>query len=185
MKILVTVILTIVVLAAAGLVYIYSGLYNVSAAGPEGELQEWVLSTSMDKAVKRHAKSIPVPDLGDSAQIALGYFHFSEMCVGCHGGPGIEPSEVGKGLNPQAPDLSKVVREWNDAELYWIMKNGIKMTGMPSFGKTHSEEALWAMVAFVKKLPEMTPEQYRSYAEAAKPHQVDEQPQESEHRHSH
>ncbi len=162
MRVFVAIVVTIVVIAVIGLIYIYSGLFNVSAAGPVGKMEDWVLSTTMDNSVERHAKNIIVPSLVDSAQIALGFDHFREMCVTCHGAPGVEPSYIGKGLNPEAPNLTEAAGEWNDAELYWIVKNGIKMTGMPSFGKTHSEAALWAMVAFVRLLPKMTPEEYQS-----------------------
>ncbi len=155
--------ITIIVLAAiliAGAVYIFFGIYNVSATRKEGKLQEWLLSSAMDNSVKRHAKGIIVPVLGDSAQVALGYEHFKEMCVTCHGAPGVLRSEIGRGLNPEAPDLPTATTDWSDAELFWIVKNGIKMTGMPAFEVTHSNDQIWAMIAFVRRLEKMTPEEY-------------------------
>jgi mono/diheme cytochrome c family protein len=83
------------------------------------------------------------------------------MCVSCHGSPGLEETEVSVGLNPAAPYLVKVAKEIDPNKLFWIIKNGIKMTGMPAWGKTHSDEKIWAIVAFVKKLPNMTVEEYQ------------------------
>jgi mono/diheme cytochrome c family protein len=84
------------------------------------------------------------------------------MCTGCHGGPGIERNEIGKGLSPQAPDLSQVAKAWSPAQLFWIVKNGVKMTGMPSFGATHDDGELWDIVAFLDTLAGLTAEQYQN-----------------------
>ena len=85
------------------------------------------------------------------------------MCVMCHGAPGIEAGEAREGLNPQPPLLAKVKDLVTDppGELFWVIKNGIKMTGMPAWGPTHSDEKIWAMVAFVRKLPNLSAEEYK------------------------
>jgi mono/diheme cytochrome c family protein len=75
--------------------------------------------------------------------------------------PGIERSEIGKGLNPQAPDLAEAVKTWTPQQLFWIVKNGVKMTGMPSFGATHDDQEVWNVIALIEKLPTMTAEQYQ------------------------
>ena len=90
-----------------------------------------------------------------------GFDHYEDMCGGCHGGPSVERSEIGKGLNPQAPDLADAVRAWSPRQLFWIVKNGLKMTGMPSFGKTHDDNQVWSIVAFIEQLPGMSYEQYQ------------------------
>ena len=77
----------------------------------------------------------------------------------CHGAPGVKPKPWVV-LTPDPPDLSTAVRKWTDAQLYWIVKHGIKMSGMPAFGPSHSEEELWGIVAFLRKLPGMAPEEY-------------------------
>ena len=184
MKIIITVIATIAGLIVLGLAAVLSGITNVSAENQDKGLVKWVLSTASDRSIERHAKGIDVPPLGDSAQVAMGFEHYQEMCVTCHGAPGVDRSEIGKGLNPHAPNLSKSTGDMSDAELYWVLKNGIKMTGMPSFGKTHSEEQLWAMVSFVKKLPEMTEEQYQTYV-SAHPEGEGMEMEEHEHQHEH
>ena len=166
-KVLVTLAIFLVLLVGLGIVAIYTGAYDVSAAKPEAPLTEWALSTMMDHSVKRQAKGIAVPSLEDPGLMSVGFDHYSEMCVTCHGSPSGGRSEAGRGLNPPAPDLSETAKDWTSADLYWIIKNGIKMTGMPAFGPTHDEHELWAMVAFVQKLPGMTPEQYKAFSSEA------------------
>ena len=168
MKIIITVVATIAALVILGLATVLLGISNVSAEHQDKGLVRWVLSTASDRSVERHAKGIEVPPLGDSAQVAMGFEHYQEMCVTCHGAPGEDRSEIGKGLNPHGPTLARSTTDMSNAEMFWVIKNGIKMTGMPSFGKTHTDEQIWALVSFVKKLPGMTDEQYRAF-EAAYP----------------
>lgn len=184
MKIIITVVATVVVLIVLGLAFVLSGISNVSAENQDRGLVRWVLSTASDNSIERHAKGIDVPPLGDSAQVAMGFEHYQEMCVTCHGAPGVDRSEIGQGLNPHGPNLSRSISDMSDAELYWILKNGIKMTGMPSFGKTHTDEQLWAMVSFVKKLPGMTEEQYQAY-KSANPEDEGMEMEEHDHDHDH
>ena len=86
------------------------------------------------------------------------------MCVTCHGAPGVERGTLGKGINPKPPNLAKEAGEWSDRELFWITKHGIKLAGMPAFGVTHSDEELWAIVAFLRRLETMSAEEYRRLA---------------------
>ena len=143
-----------------GLVVIYSGLLNVAASRPEGAITSWVLGTTMGHSVRRQASGIS-PDLSH-ANLAEGAEHYAAMCVMCHGGPGNEqPNYIGVGLNPDAPNLMGAAGDWKPGEIYWIIDNGIKMTGMPAFGKTHTPEQLTNITAFVERLPMMTPQEYQ------------------------
>ena len=108
--------LLIILIIITGAIAAFWGIYDVSAYHKEGMMQGWMLSRVMESSVKSHAKGIKVPALGDSSQLAMGFDHYNEMCVGCHGAPGIPKSEIGQGLNPQAPELPKVTSEWKDAE---------------------------------------------------------------------
>lgn len=157
----------IVLFVVGFLVVMYSGVYNVAATKPHLGITYWVLSTTMDRSVGHHAAGIPVSKTYESPDLAEGYEHFSEMCVACHGAPTSERSEVGRGLNPQAPDLAEAANDWAPSEVFWILKNGIKMSGMPAFGPTHDDEKLWNITAFVKRLPGLTPEQYAKMGKAA------------------
>jgi mono/diheme cytochrome c family protein len=151
----------IVVLVAIGLAGVYSGVFNVSAMYPDRALVSWVMGTTMDHSVARHAAGITVPPLDDPAMVRLGFQHYREMCVACHGAPGVEIAEVGQGLNPDPPELVESVGDWKPNELFWITKNGVRMTGMPAWGVTHSDEKIWAIVAFMQGLPKLDAEAYK------------------------
>jgi cytochrome c553 len=160
----------VLVLMSIGAALIYGGAYNVAADDGHSAIETQILSAAMTYSVKAHAGSITPPSGFDNEhQIGHGFRLYDEMCVECHGAPGKKPGEIGIGLTPQPPTLSKTVGRWNMAELFWILKHGIKATGMPAFGKTHSDEQLWSLVAFIKKLPGLTPEQYKSLNETTGP----------------
>jgi mono/diheme cytochrome c family protein len=180
--------LVLVAVALAGAVYGYGAAFNVAAAEPHAGFASWAFSAVMQRSVKARAQAVTPPPVPPSQKIGEAFRNFNEMCVQCHGAPGREPSVVGKGLNPRPPPLSDAVRRWDRAELFWIVKNGIKMTGMPAFGPTHSDEELWLLVAFLERLPNTNPEQFKEMeekfaqpAQAQQPRQG-EQPQQG-HRH--
>ncbi len=162
---------------AGGVGLIYSGIINVAATNPHNALTSWVLSTASDRSIEYHARGIKAPPLDDRNMILAGFRHYREMCVECHLAPGIKASEISKGLMPEPPRLGEAAEEWSAAELFWVIKHGIKMTGMPAWGPTHSDKKLWQVVAFVKQLPGMTPAEYRAFEAAAGP--------EEEHEHVH
>lgn len=140
MKIFITALGVIILIILGGFVFINSGVFDVAATKPESGLVKWVLETTKEKSVRSRAKNLTVPNLDDESLIRTGFHHYDQMCVSCHGAPGISPSEIGKGLNPEPPDLIDEAANMTPAELFWVTQNGIKMTGMPAFGPTHSEE---------------------------------------------
>jgi mono/diheme cytochrome c family protein len=154
--------LFVLALLAGGfaLLYIYSGAYNVAATAPQGTFESWLYATVMQKSVKARARPIEAPPLEDPATIANGGRLYGQMCEMCHGGPGIKLSDLARGLRPQAADLVRAGQNWKPKELFWIVKNGITMTGMPAWGTTHGDEELWSVVAFVTRLPTMRYEDY-------------------------
>lgn len=156
MKTIVMTLLLAALLLVAGVVaFIYSGIYDVSASTPHGAVSSWILETTMHSSVERRAGQVEVPDLSDGSLVLAGVSDFEEMCVQCHGAPGKKPAAVGQGLNPPAPDLSESANEMTAAELFWVTKHGIKMTGMPAWGSTHEDDALWPVVALTTALPEL------------------------------
>lgn len=155
---IITMICVVVIQAIIGLIVVYSGLYNVAADRPHAGIVRWLLSTTMERSVEQHAKGLNAPE---QVSVAEGAVHFSRNCVMCHGGPGVEKSEAGKGLNPDAPDLARTAPEWTLNDVYWIADHGVKMTGMPGFSHTHTEQQLWALAYFVKQLPQLTPAEYQ------------------------
>ncbi|HKI45365.1 MAG TPA: cytochrome c [Balneolales bacterium] len=160
MKTLKIIIATLLAEIVLGIIFIYSGFYNVSVMTPDPGIMTWALSTTSDRSVEHHAANIKMPDLADSTMIAHGFKRYNEMCVGCHGAPGVKRGDGGKGLDPHPPDLARSAKEMPAKNLFWVIKNGIKSTGMPSFGKTHSDQKIQDIVAFLEQMKNMTPQQY-------------------------
>ncbi|MDX8477238.1 cytochrome c [Mesorhizobium sp. VK24D] len=150
--------------------YAYFGFYNVAASEQDANVIRWSLETIRTNSIERHAgHNVSLArSLDDPEMIHTGGHHYKEEgCVACHGGPGISPAEFAKNMRPKPPDLTRATATLDDAELYWIVQNGIKMTGMPAFGPTHNQEELWAMVAFVRRLPKMSLSEYEKITEAS------------------
>lgn len=161
MKTVLTVVTVLVVLALAALAFIHSGIYDVAAGTPDSGMIAWALKRTQHSSVERRAEGIQVPRLDDPDMIKRGLIHYYEMCVVCHSAPGLKPSEVAQGLNPYPPELAEKAEPDEAAEFFWIVKNGIKMTGMPGFGITHSDEEIWAIIAFLQQMPKLSPEEYQ------------------------
>ena len=151
---------TLAILAVAAAAVIMLGAYDVAATRPHNAITHWILSTTMRSSVSNRATQSGKPMPVTEELAVRGFADFDEMCVTCHGAPGKERSEIGKGLNPTPPDLMIAARRWSDTELFWIIKNGIRMTGMPAFGLTHDDERIWAIATVVRHLPDMTAERY-------------------------
>jgi len=154
--------------ALAGMGVMYSAVYNVAATEPHNALAKWVFNTTMEHSVARHARDIEAPDLKSRDQLYAGINNYQEMCAGCHAPPGEEPSVVAKGLNPEPPDIAESAEHMSARELFWVVKHGVKMTGMPAWNPTHDDNELWPIVAFVERMPDMTPAEYRTLKAKAK-----------------
>ncbi|MGA9854215.1 MAG: cytochrome c [Gammaproteobacteria bacterium] len=161
--------IAILILASgAFLAYIYSGVANVAATSSDSIVARWVLGTLRERSIATHISNIQVPSLTDPKMIDDGFMHYQEDCADCHLAPGIETSGLRAGLNPRPPVLARTVPHSTPAELFWITKNGIKMTAMPAWGQTHDDATLWAIVAFLEKLPSITPTEYQVMKQAIK-----------------
>ena len=168
--------LTCLILMAVGAAAVaFTGSFDVSASRPPGTLEKRLAGFTLDRSVARRAPTSANPQGKSPDAVRGGMAHYKEMCVFCHGAPGVDASEAGEGLNPPAPDLTgNKTQARTDGQLFWILKNGIRMTGMPAFGPTHKDEELWKMVAFLRHLPEVTPEETKALKPSA---------EEEEHRH--
>jgi mono/diheme cytochrome c family protein len=144
---------------AAGII-LAAGLVNFSAMKPAGRLEERFATFALNRSIGRHAPRVANP-LGRSPEAAAaGLVLFRTHCVVCHGAPGVDPTEGGASLNPPAPGLTLArVQARSDGELRWIVSNGIRMTGMPAFGASRSEEEVWQLVAALRRLPRLSPEE--------------------------
>jgi len=148
----------------------YFGLYNIAADVPHTQPLYWLLETVRERSVAARARDIVVPNnLDDANRISKGAGQYAEMCSSCHVAPGMKRTEISRGLYPRAPELRRQT-DLTPAEQFWIVKHGVKMTGMPAWGVTHQDELLWDVVAFVRKLPQLTPEQYETLVRSVPKH---------------
>ena len=139
--------------------------YDVAATTPHARPVAWILREGMEHSIRKQARAVSIPedvDLQDPALAERAIGHYSVACASCHAAPG-QPRAPWMVLYPEPADLtqSEVVSQWSDAELYWVIKHGVKDTGMIALGPTHAEEDLWAVSAFVRQLPAMSAERYQ------------------------
>lgn len=150
----------VVLAALTGLAVVAVGGYPVAATEQHAPVSRWALDTNFHNAVEAGARDLQPPARITPAMLETGASHYKAMCQHCHGGPGAEREEWAQGMRPRPPHLSEAAAEWEAREVFWLAKHGVRMTGMPAFGPTHSDEELWAIAAFVKELPGMTAERY-------------------------
>ena len=183
-KIIGTVVVIALAVAIWGSVYISLGSYDVGADVPHNAFTYWLLDTARDRSVETRAAAITVPgNLGDQSQIEAGAGLYAEMCADCHLAPGMEKTEISQGLYPRAPELYRGT-DLTPAEEFWIIKHGIKMSGMAAWGKTHDDMLIWQMVAFLGKLPSLSAEQYKTMtANAPEEHEESMEGQSGAHQH--
>ncbi|WP_009867628.1 cytochrome c (plasmid) [Methylobacterium fujisawaense] len=139
---------------------IYAGLFNVAATDPHWSATYWVLETARVRSIQVHAAGLAPPagyDAPNNIVAAVG--HFSEHCATCHGAPGAKQSELAEGMYPRPPNLKEAAGRYTPGELFWILKHGIKMSGMPSM-ESDGDAMLWSTVAFLEKLPQMSDDAY-------------------------
>jgi len=156
----------VLLLAAVGVVgFAYSGIFDVAATATDSPMMRWLLETTRENSVRKGAERVlPAETLADDRP-GRGAKAFDEMCAGCHGAPGRKPFLGAGYMNPPPPDLAKVAPERSPQELFWVIKHGLRMTGMPAWGPTHDDEQLWDLVAMIKRLPGLAPDDYRALAE--------------------
>lgn len=152
--------ITVLLLIAGALAYVWSGAYDVAATRGHTPAVQWVLETLQRRSITARADEVPPRPPVDEAALEHGFEHYRAMCVVCHGAPGIERGEFGQGMTPTPPDLAEVAAERSPAEIFRALEHGVKLAGMPAFGPTHSDEELWGLVAFVERLPELGAEGY-------------------------
>ena len=147
------------VLASAAVVF--GGLYNIAATVQHTKPVYLLLETTMNASVQRRARDVVVPPSLDApGRVLRGAACYRDRCVQCHGGPGVRADAIGMAMQPVPGSLIGAARAWRARELYWITRNGIKMSGMPAWQHHLTEDELWAVVAFVQQLPALTPTAY-------------------------
>lgn len=149
-------------LVALGAAALYAGVYDIAATKPHFQFVHSLLEIAMRRSVAVRGGEIAVPALDDPELAARGRVLYDAHCLGCHGAPGVAPEPYALGLQPAPANLAYTARSWPDGDLYWAIRHGIRMTGMPAWEYRMSEDELWAVVAFVRRLPELSPADYRA-----------------------
>jgi mono/diheme cytochrome c family protein len=158
-------ILILLAILLGGSLFVWSGVYNFAATDEHWAITTRLIEYARERSIEVRAKDIAVPDyLDDSARIAAGGANFEEMCASCHLAPDGEVTELYEGLYPLPPVFYKSTSSSDDEhsrEHFWVIKNGLKLTSMPAWGVSHSDDEIWAMVAFINKLGGMSAEEYQ------------------------
>lgn len=152
------------------ILFIGSGAYDVAADEPHWTVTRSVMEKVRTASVERRSAHIEVPSLDDAALITSGAGNYDAMCAGCHLKPGVESTELSRGLYPEPPSFP-TAKPRAPAAAFWVIKHGIKMTGMPAWGKSMDDEYVWGLVAFVNELEGMTEDRYRELVAASGGHQ--------------
>ncbi|WP_404381346.1 c-type cytochrome [Caenispirillum salinarum] len=172
MKVVGTVIATLLVLVVIAAIIMFTGVYNVAATDKHTGLVNWVLATTRVNSVRTRAEDIPVPgDLASPDRIAAGAGAYDKMCVACHGAPGVDAMGFADHMMPKPPEMGHVAEFWAPASIYWILDNGFKMTGMPAWGPIEEAEELWDITAFVEAYPDIDAARYQELIARAGGHE--------------
>jgi mono/diheme cytochrome c family protein len=151
--------------AIGAAVFVGSGMYNIGADDHHTKPVLAIIETLRDRSIDIRAESLAAPRLADRARIVAGAERYSELCVGCHLAPGVTKSDLRAGLYPHPPNLAQdAIRD--PRRTFWTIKHGIKMSAMPAWGKSLDDEVIWDIVAFVRQLPNVSPETYRHLSQA-------------------
>ena len=146
-------------IAAVGGTYIYSGLYDIGADTRHWLITEKIVGIVRERSIESRAKDITVPNLENPQLVLQGAGQYAAMCANCHLAPRMDDTGISLGLYPKPPDLSQASVDPKVA--FWVVKHGIKMSGMPAWGRSHDDLTLWSIVAFVSRLPGMEPQEYK------------------------
>jgi mono/diheme cytochrome c family protein len=152
-----------IIVAVGAAVFFFGGFYSV--AGEDPAVVRWALVQVRTASINRHAHDQPPANFNDSAKVQAGARAFAEQgCANCHGAPGVNWAKYSEGLHPDPPDLKDLVNDRTPAQLFWVIKNGINMTGMPSFTLAGAkDDDIWSIAAFLKKLPSVSEADYKAW----------------------
>ncbi|TWT94321.1 c-type cytochrome [Neorhodopirellula pilleata] len=154
--------LAVVTFAVIGLALLVSGVFPIKASSGHWPITAWFLDYASDRSVAFHSQGIDVPVLDDPELVVLGASIYQSNCQFCHGQPGQSQPPVARAMTPTPPQLSRSVAEIQDQELFYIIKHGIKFAGMPAWPTQPRDDGVWPVVAFVRAIPSMDNESYRS-----------------------
>jgi len=154
-----------IVMAVGAAIFFFGGFFSVAASEADPGVVNWALVKVRMASIERHAREISPVNLDDPEMVHSGARAFAARgCTNCHGAPGVNWQKFSEGLQPDPPDLKDIVKEREPAELFWVVKHGIKMTAMPSFGSIGvADKEIWTLVAFIKKLPNISEADFKAW----------------------
>ena len=158
------VVLTLAGFGAGGLTVVAAGLFDARASTPHNPIVAWAAHTTMIHAMKRMSQGVDPPPAFTPAQTIAGMHLYEQQCMMCHGGPGVPRADWVQGMNPAPPFLLDVSRRFTSGQLFWLVKNGVKMTGMPAWGLSDDDGRIWDVVAFLEAMPEIKPADFQKQA---------------------
>lgn len=156
-----------VIAGLGGFAFAWAGFAPIAASSGHWAVTSWFLHFSMRQAVKTQSMDVTIPkdmDLSDPALVLRGAGHFESGCAPCHGTPETRPSVILREMTPEPPHLPPKIPSWDPEHLFWIVRNGVKFTAMPAWPALHRDDEVWAMVAFLRRLPDLTEADYRKLA---------------------
>ena len=155
-----------IILAIGAAVFFFGGYFNVAASAPDPGIVNWALTKVRMASIDRRARLTAPVNLDDPEIVRAGARAFSQRgCANCHGAPGVNWQKFSEGLNPDPPGLKDIAHEREPAQLFWVVKNGIKMTGMPSFGAIGADDReIWSIAAFIRKLPNVSEADFKAWS---------------------
>lgn len=165
MQFMLGVLTTLILLVLGAVLFVFSGMYDIAATEDHTTVGQWALHQTLHNSVAARTNGIDVPKLDDESIVRRGARAYDTLCAACHLKPGQDSSLIRTGLNPTPPALAEGGHQ-DPARQFWIIKNGIRMTGMPAWGPTHDDEALWEITAFLQQLPGLSEDEYASLVQS-------------------
>ena len=157
-----------VVAALGGFLFAASGIMPIKASSGHWPITAWVLNFTMRRSVITHSLGMNAPKLDDAALVAKGATHYEFGCRPCHGGPHLPQPVIAGHMTPHPPHLPPEIPKWQPEELFYIVKHGVKFTGMPAWPAQQRDDEVWAVVAFLLKIPKLTAQEYLKVARSLK-----------------
>jgi cytochrome c553 len=150
------------IFALAAFLFVVSGIMPLKASSGHWTITEWFLNFAMERSVTTHALFIGVPPLDNEALVLKGAGHYEIGCRPCHGSPDLsQQPAIAEKMTPHPPNLSEAAPNWDANELFYIVKHGVKFTGMPAWPAQTRDDEVWAMVAFLQRLPALGADEYK------------------------
>jgi mono/diheme cytochrome c family protein len=163
-KVLLTLIALLLLGALGAALFVESGFYDIGADDHHTKATLALITQLRDRSIAARLGEIKPQLAPTPAMIKAGAEQYAARCVGCHLAPGLLKSELRTGLYPHPPNLAQEDLQ-ESRRAFWIIKHGIKMSAMPAWGKTLDDDQIWDLVAFVRKMPNLTAEDYRQLAQ--------------------